>query len=328
MYFDFDEYRPQPARLISPVSTREGVLVSVIVHLVMVIALILSPGLFSVDRAEVEARQAELLRQQREREREAQRFVFVQPRLDRPAPAPPPRAELSDQDRVATAPERAPNPTNPLPFSRGNSAERIDADELMARRERQPPLTPPTGPPTDRAGTSGSTDESGTLLRPSGEGPLLALPEAGSDSRARRNDGEGLTLGDTLRNLQRLVEDEALNNPQGGGGRQDPYIQFDTKGVEFGPWLRRFVAQVKRNWFVPYAAMALKGHTAITFNVHRNGALTDLAVVQPSAVDAFTNAAYNALVASNPTQPLPPEYPDEKAFFTVTFYYNETPAAP
>ena len=31
----------------------------------------------------------------------------------------------------------------------------------------------------------------------------------------------------------------------------------------------------------------------------------------------------NALLASNPTEPLPPEYPDDKAFFTVTFYYNE-----
>ena len=33
----------------------------------------------------------------------------------------------------------------------------------------------------------------------------------------------------------------------------------------------------------------------------------------------------NALLASNPTEPLPPEYPDDKAFFTVTFYYNESP---
>ena len=32
-----------------------------------------------------------------------------------------------------------------------------------------------------------------------------------------------------------------------------------------------------------------------------------------------------ALSSSNPTQPLPPEYPDSKAFFTVTFFYNETP---
>ena len=29
----------------------------------------------------------------------------------------------------------------------------------------------------------------------------------------------------------------------------------------------------------------------------------------------------------SPTQPLPPEYPSDHAFFTVTFYYNETPPA-
>ena len=39
----------------------------------------------------------------------------------------------------------------------------------------------------------------------------------------------------------------------------------------------------------------------------------------------INNAAFGALAGSNPTQPLPPEYPSEKAFFTVTFYYNETP---
>ena len=27
----------------------------------------------------------------------------------------------------------------------------------------------------------------------------------------------------------------------------------------------------------------------------------------------------------NPPLPLPEEYPSEKAFITVTFYYNETP---
>jgi hypothetical protein len=48
-------------------------------------------------------------------------------------------------------------------------------------------------------------------------------------------------------------------------------------------------------------------------------------VVGPSAVDAFNHAAFGALSGSNPTQPLPPEYPDSKAFFTVTFFYNETP---
>ena len=55
------------------------------------------------------------------------------------------------------------------------------------------------------------------------------------------------------------------------------------------------------------------------------GTISDLNVVGPCPIDAFNNAAVGALAGSNPTQPLPPEYPADKAFFTVTFFYNEAP---
>ena len=113
--------------------------------------------------------------------------------------------------------------------------------------------------------------------------------------------------------------------PQGGSGQFGPEIQFDTKGVEFGPWVRRFVAQVKRGWFIPLQAASMKGHVVLTFNVHKDGAITDVEIRTPSEVDAFNTAARGAISTSNPTAPLPPEYPAEKAFFTVTFYYNEVP---
>jgi len=121
------------------------------------------------------------------------------------------------------------------------------------------------------------------------------------------------------------VQNETFNNPQGGNDRPGATIQFDTKGVEFGPWLRRFVAQVRRNWFIPQAAMVLSGHVVLQFNIHRDGAITDVVIVQPSSIDAFNNAAYGAILTSNPTAPLPPEYPSDQALFTVTFYYNEEP---
>ena len=91
------------------------------------------------------------------------------------------------------------------------------------------------------------------------------------------------------------------------------------------PWIRRFIAQVKRNWLIPYAAMSAKGHVVVTFNVHKDGALTDLVIAGPCPIEAFNNAAIGALSSSNPTAPLPPEYPADKAFFTVTFFYNEPP---
>ena len=159
-----------------------------------------------------------------------------------------------------------------------------------------------------------------------GRGIVMRVPlEGGGRLVVELNADEAGALGDALRDLQRYVQNQTFNNPQ--GGRTDPgsSIQFDTKGVEFGPWIRRFIAQVKRNWLIPYAAMSMKGRVVITFNVHKDGAISDLTVIGPSPVDAFNNAAYGALASSNPTQPLPPEYPSDKAFFTVTFFYNEQP---
>ena len=134
-------------------------------------------------------------------------------------------------------------------------------------------------------------------------------------------------LGRAVENLRQRVRRETFRNYSGDTGRFGPDIQFDSKGVEFGPWIRRFVAQIRRNWFVPYAIWSMHGHVVLTFNVHSDGSLTDLTVVKPSHVEAFTNSAFNALLSSDPTQPLPPEYPDDRAFFTVTFYFNEMPPA-
>ena len=158
---------------------------------------------------------------------------------------------------------------------------------------------------------------------------MRPLPQAETGYVRPKNLGHmaqgGSALGEALRNLDRYVQSGSFDNPQGGANQPGAAIQFDTKGVEFGPWIRRFVAQVKRNWFVPNAAMLLRGHAVLQFNIHKDGHITDIAVVGPSSVDAFNNAAYNAILTSNPTEPLPPEYPTDKALFTVTFYYNEQP---
>jgi outer membrane biosynthesis protein TonB len=255
-------------------------------------------------------------------ETESPRFVFMQPRVETPPPAAPrPEAPASDRDRVAQAPERAERPTNPLPFARGNSPERIEApppspSASAAGQGAQP--EPPAGTPDGQVAENrskeppvGSESSSGLRLPPAftrgfeGGAPLV-----------------GGRLGDALQNLQEYIEQQSFDNPTGGAS-PGASIQFDSKGVDFGPWLRRFVAQIRRNWFIPYAVMTSKGHSVITFNVHRDGSITDLQVAAPSAVGAFNTAAIGALSSSNPTQPLPAAYPDDQVFFTVTFYYNE-----
>jgi TonB family protein len=315
MYFEIEDYRPDITPVGRAISWREGVLISIIVHLSFVILLLLFPKFFSSDNARARAL---LLQQQQEERRDQPRFVFMAPRNDIAALKAPPRAEPSDKDRLSRAPERAPQPTNPLPFSRGNSPERVDSPAVPPARARG------EGPGPDPA--QGQQAQNQTPVPDAQSQLQFQAPRQQALNGANgRSPQSGGSLGDALRNLERYVPREQFNNPGGDGGQFGPEIQFDSKGVEFGPWIRRFIAQVKRNWFIPYAAMSNKGHVVVTFNVHKDGSLTDLNVVGPCPVVPFNNAAYGALSASNPTVPLPPEYPADKAFFTVTFFYNETP---
>ena len=192
-------------------------------------------------------------------------------------------------------PSGAEEPTNPLPFSRGNTPERVEQLAQPARRAgegprriRRPASRPTRSPsrrPRDHAAAGVAVGAAAAVAEP-------PPPQNGASGRVGRR---AASLGDALRNLQRYVQRDQFDNPQGGGGQFGPAIQFDTKGVEFGPWIRRFIAQVKRNWLIPYAAMSMKGHVVITFNVHKDGSITDLTVVGPCPIDAFNNAAFGAL---------------------------------
>jgi TonB family protein len=323
MYFEFEDYKPDITPVGSVISWREGVLLSIIVHLAGVILVLMSPQIFEVNREAILARQAAI---DASRPQEPERFVFVQPTVDLKALKPPERAEPSDQDRERRSPERA-REENPLPFSRGNTRERVEQMNKETARGQGPTPDPAAGQQTQtQPDTPPAPPAQNQLPLPDAQA-ALQLPSAKPAPQLGANGQRPLSggsLGDALRNLQRYVQRDQFENSQGGGAF-GPAIQFDTKGVEFGPWIRRFVAQVKRNWLIPYAAMTSQGHVVVTFNVHKDGSITDLQVVGPSSIGAFNTAAFGALATSNPTAPLPPEYPSEKAFFTVTFFYNEEP---
>jgi TonB family protein len=322
MYFNFEEDRPDTPTMARAISAREGVLLSIILHLLAVITILVLPSLPFMREAEARRQQAieEQRRLELERMRQQnRRFVFVQPRIEQPAP-PRPQADLSDLDRRARTVERAPKPTNPLPFSRGNSPERIDRP---APPEPVPPQPEPASPPPAPSLPAEDPARQGLTLPNAQNG---AQPKSSELERQPAQKPATGVIADAIRNVQKYVQREGFVNLEGGSNQEfAPFIQFDTKGVEFGPWLRRFIAQIRSNWFIPYAAMSMRGHVVVTFNVHKDGRITDVAIQKPSRIDAFTRSAQNAILASNPTVPLPPEYPEERAFFTVTFFFNENP---
>jgi TonB family protein len=133
-------------------------------------------------------------------------------------------------------------------------------------------------------------------------------------------------IADAIRNVRKYAQQDNFSNLRGGDDQNfGESIQFDSKGVEFGPWLARFLAQVRSNWMIPQAAMSMHGHVAISLVVHKDGRITDVTVAKPSLVNAFTLSGRNAILTSNPTIPLPAEYPDERMPILITFFFNEYP---
>jgi TonB family protein len=317
MYFNFEDYRPDTPTLPRSLTRLEVSLLTIVFYLSTVILMLVWPKLPFVQAWEAERKQqlARQQEQQLQQQRENTRFVFVAPKVDLRAPKPPPqRAELSDIDRKARTTERAEKPTNTMPFARGNTVERIEGAPPAPERR-----TAEVAQPEPR------TDEGRQPLLESPTGNQQRAPEA---PQVQPRGAPAGVLADAIRNVQKYAPRDSYVNLRGGAAQDiAPSIQFDTKGVEFGPWLRRFIAQIRRNWMIPEAAMFQKGHVVVTFFVGKDGRITELRVMKPSAVDAFNNSSFGALAASNPTVPLPPEYPDDRAFFTVTFYYNENPGS-
>jgi hypothetical protein len=328
MYFDFGDGHPDVPHLPRALSPREGVLLAVIIHLLVIILVLVLPH---TEWARNHARALEAARAalaERQQASHIQPFMLVNPRLDIETPRPPtPRAPLSDKDRLAMTRERPPNPTNDQPFSRGNTKQ----PEEAAPQSTAPPPGAQAAPPPS-AGTNGDRDT------PSEAQEGYIVPERGANGTGRQADGAMASrippgtprvLADALGNLSRYVERSGaqLEN-QNGGGQYGQSFQFDTKGVDFGAWLRAFKAQVMRNWMIPQAAYFLHGHVSLTLIISRNGMISELQVVDPSSVEGFTHAAYNALAASNPTVPLPTAYPDQTLRMRVTFFYNEEPPSP
>ncbi len=318
MFFDFYDDRPDYEAISREYVRLEGLLhlmiavsVAFFLDIVAVIVMIYLASLPPSDAA----KRAAMIAAQREPN---PRFVFMSPAIDRQSRTASPRAPASDLNRRAASRERSPNPTNDMPFSRGNTPEQVEQQSLVA-----PPQIARTQPGQDASQQRGQNGENGQRGSPlTGlTGPPLGAPRDGGPGAA----GAPGPLSAAVANPFRYAPGDVFNNPGGAGGEPQADIQFDSRGVEFGPWLRRFIAQIKRNWLIPMAAMTMKGHVVVTFNVHKDGSITEIDVPGPCPVQSFNRAAQGALIASNPTQPLPAEYPVEHCFFTVTFYYNETP---
>ena len=132
MYLDFEDYRPDIQPIGRAISWREGVLLSIIVHLVMVILVLLAPQLFPFEQRAAQPLTPPPDSTTRRGSSSCSRASTLRRRGRQTA------REPSDKDRLARAPEQAKKPTDPLPFSRGNTPERVESVEQPVARGQGP----------------------------------------------------------------------------------------------------------------------------------------------------------------------------------------------
>ncbi len=205
MELHLDDSRPETPSIDAAISRREGVLLSLVAHVVVLLAILFLPDVPFVQRLlqarEEEARrQAEMMQAQQPKERPT--FVYVAPMSDIKAPKPPPRAEMSDIDRVAQASERAPNPRNELPFSLGKSPDRVESQKQAEKARGEGP-----SPEATMARNGNATPQ---IQQPQQQIPPplpdsnTGTPYTSTQKPSPKPSQSGGSLGEALKNLKQL----------------------------------------------------------------------------------------------------------------------------
>jgi len=113
---------------------------------------------------------------------------------------------------------------------------------------------------------------------------------------------------------------------QGQKGRQFGALEVlsDTEGVDFSPYLKRVVDNVRENWYriIPESAEMKKGNLAIEFVILKDGSIAGLKLVSSSGDIALDRAAWGGITASNPFPQLPAEFNGKFLALRFKFMYN------
>lgn len=121
----------------------------------------------------------------------------------------------------------------------------------------------------------------------------------------------------------------------GHGGRQGQTgnavdILSPTEGVDFNDYITRLVAKVRQNWYavMPESVyLGDKGIVSLTFRINRDGSFSiqNLNLERTSGKDPLDTAAMSSIRASNPFEPLPPQFKGPYIELRFTYFYNLKP---
>ncbi|HEY6253346.1 MAG TPA: TonB C-terminal domain-containing protein [Candidatus Angelobacter sp.] len=254
----------------------------------------------------------------------------------RSTPVKPPRTDVvSDANRIAQS-------RKPV----------LDKDLLRRLREMQrpgPPAPAPRPAPQQQQAMQQSPQQA-TPEQPSGAQNPVQSPQPQQQAQLQtpqpqakgpvnfHTGGPGIEQA-----IQNAANRGATHYTFGGGGdygptrlqpntnvRGDVEIMTDTMGVDFGPYLKKVLFEIKRHWYdlIPEVArppIMKRGNLTVEFAINQDGSVAGLRYVRTSGDIALDRPAYGSITASDPFPRLPSDFKGNYIALRIRFYYNPDP---
>lgn len=116
-----------------------------------------------------------------------------------------------------------------------------------------------------------------------------------------------------------------FDNPTGSNA---PFLGLtvETTRSDMGEYLKVLRQLIRGNWRIPnIARYEVSGVTGISFNIHKDGTITDIYVMRPSGHEPLDVSSRNAISNTSPAPPLPKHVDEDKVPIKFGFYYNMRP---
>jgi len=232
---------------------------------------------------------------------------------------------LSDQNRVAQT-------SHPI--------DKKTLDQLRAMRRPETPTPQPQAapqPPAPQPQQQQQQPPPPPLPQHPPQQPQQ-LADAPKPAPTRPNFGNpNQTPGDAIR---QAAQDAAHNRGGGDYGSNAPTshqgvdtgaeILSDTMGVDFGPYLRRILGDIKRTWIplIPEEArppLNKQGETLVRFTISPDGHITAMHLDGSSQDTAIDRAAWGGITGVGQFPPLPANFKGPNLELRIDFLVNKTP---
>ncbi len=249
----------------------------------------------------------------------------LQQQLKRIKPAP----NISQHDTEAQSPKPSPKapqpkagtpePPAPRPTPRPQQQTPQPAPQPQQQPQQQARNTPPTPQP-----------------QPQPRQPLADAPAPSNQPSRPIIGGQQQSAADAIRQAARNSRGAeagdygSTGNGQQGGAKQGYQILSDTQGVDFGKYLARLLADVRRNWLplIPEECrppLNKQGITGVRFTILPDGKIApgSMHLDYSTHDDAINRAAWGSITGLGQAQPLPKEFKGPNLELRIEFRINK-----